>query len=123
MYLHALPREHKRKEIFMITNSSYKLLKKIRKPGFSENSLPPKCRSTYEIDIETLISKDFIRFDIIGYAESLYPVYSEYKITNEGIAYIQQKRKGLLVSWIPYTITTLIAIAALVNSIFARLGL
>ena len=107
----------------MITDSSYKLLKKIRQPGFSENSLPPKCRSTYEMDIDALIDKDFIRCEIIGCTESLYPVYSEYKITNEGITYIQQKRKGLLMSWIPYTITTLIAIAALINSIFARLDL
>jgi len=111
----------------MLTNSSYRLLKKIRNPNYSESTLSPKYVTTYEKDIDMLTDKNFITYDITGYRKAasdyFMPEYSEYKITNEGIAYIQNKRKEILLRWIPYTITTIIAIAALVNSVFARLGL
>lgn len=40
-----------------------------------------------------------------------------YQITLDGMAYVEEHRRTLLMFWIPYTITTGIAIAALVLAV------
>ncbi len=54
------------------------------------------------------------------------PMDGKFQITAKGKIYLEgvsKKKKSQRLEWIRYGITTLIAVAALINSILARLGL
>lgn len=60
-----------------------------------------------------------------GYIHAIYSDEGIYAtiLENKGQTYFQCKHAELIKTWAPYAVTTLIAISALVNSIFARLNL
>lgn len=110
------------KKLFLLTNSSYRLLKYMRNNSCSKDSLPKTFLSTYDEDVEMLLENEFISSEILDYDLSSFiptPVFSEYKITSYGIAYIQNRRHELFSKWIPYIITTAIAVIALATSIIS----
>lgn len=49
-------------------------------------------------------------------------IESNLSLSKRGVEFIQTQRQQFIWRWIPYSITTIIAIIALINSILARLG-
>lgn len=108
----------------MLTNSAYHLLRKMKKGNYSFEHLSKKQKITLNDDIQMLLEHSYVEYFITSYNNKWgYPDNIDYKITPAGIAFIQNKRHELFSKWVPYIITTIISIIALINSILARLGL
>ena len=67
---------------------------------------------TARLEKMKFIQAYFSEPDQDGYAQTL-----GYQITLDGMAYVEEHRRTLLMFWIPYAITTGIAIAALVLAV------
>lgn len=108
----------------MIDRTSYKILKLLYKH---------KCLSDKEIMQSVCPNNTFDDFNYFSFLSTnlliVYaPLYKEkslvilenrYKITLQGVSYIQKRRKDFLAFLLPYAITTIIAIASIIISILA----
>ena len=95
----------------MLSKEQYKLLKFLNKKPIELEQLTSRFGSCLYLD-----KLDLITFETISNP-------SEFKkyavITESGKAYVYTHRKESLAKWIPYTITTVIAVAAFIKSFFA----
>ena len=88
-----------------LTNQQINELAQADKPGEVEYR-------TARLEKMKFIQAYFSEPDQDGYAQTL-----GYQITLDGMAYVEEHRRTLLMFWIPYAITTGIAIAALVLAV------
>ena len=112
----------------MIDKQSLKVLKIIYSKKLTVKEIAAKLKLNKE-DAQKLVnflnSEKYIELEL----EGLYSFFGDnndrivnYKASEKGRAYIENIKIELLTHWIPYAVTTLIAIAALINSILARLA-
>lgn len=95
----------------MLSKEQYKLLKSIQK---RDKARDLACES--DEDFEYLNSLELVSLTAYK-AEDENICFAH--ITEKGKAYIYTHRKESLAKWIPYTITTVIAVAAFIKSFFA----
>ena len=105
-----------------LTNSSYKLLKHIQRGDICDEVSLKNFAKFTEDDLHMLLDYKFVKLDPIEYKDLdglPFPSKYAYLITNEGISYIESKTKNFIRIWVPYLITTLISIGALIISIIS----
>lgn len=110
-------------ELKMMDKKSYRLLKKLYKAShFSYESVAKRTDhpngNTSDPVTEYLVKNHLIALHSTGKISELGEVMHDgYEITIEGRAYVEQKRRDFLTFFLPYTITTLIALLSLVATI------
>jgi len=109
----------------MIDNKSLKLLKFLKKqdsPVAEENIVSEYSKSLELLVEEELIDQNTENTEVIPFEfGASYKNNYSYNISLKGKAFLEQKFKEGLLKWIPYIVTTLISISALINSILARM--
>lgn len=110
----------------MIDKTSYRLLKTINKEHRISyqraNGITKQVNDKLPNDyVSALKSYDFIKIITTGTIPDgeggYYDAPLQIEITLKGIAYIQERRRSGVQFWVPYLITTLIALLSLVGTI------